>query len=75
MVYFDGLEAHTVTGPLGPAMLHQAFYNHLEGRDALVESSDSRGFLWHLNTRSGQTDWGAIDRRAIQDYTKGCVRD
>ena len=70
MVYFDGLEGHSATGPLSEAMLHQGFYNHLE-RDALVESSSSDGFNWHLNTRTGQSDWAATDRRAFLDFTKG----
>lgn len=55
-------------------MVHQSFYNHLQ-QDALVESScgtSSCGtFLWHLNTRTGQTDWGGTDRRAFLDYTTG----
>jgi hypothetical protein len=51
-------------------MLHQGFFDQLEG-DALVESSSSGGFNWHLNTRTGQTDWAATDRRAFLDYTKG----
>ena len=71
MIYFDGLEGHSPTGPLATAQMHQGFYNHLK-REALVESSDSApGFLWHLNTRQGQTDWAATDRRAFLDYTKG----
>jgi hypothetical protein len=83
MVYFDGLEAHSHTGPacatptpwcgvgVAESMLHQSFFNELQGHDALVESSDSSRFLWHLNTRTGQTDWAATDRRAFLDYTKG----
>ena len=72
MLSFDGIEAHSVTGPPGiaEAMLHQAFFNHLE-REALVDSSASGGFLWHLNTRQGQVDWAAIDRRAYFDFTRG----
>eukprot|EP01046_Picozoa_sp_COSAG06_P022798 COSAG06_NODE_1784_length_8405_cov_15.271129_3_plen_237_part_00 len=69
-VYFDGLEGHSATGPLSESMLHQGFFDQLEG-DALVESSSSGGFNWHLNTRTGQTDWAATDRRAFLDYTKG----
>ena len=71
MVYFDGIEAHSATGPPGIAesMLHQSFFNHLKG-DALVESSSGGGFMWHLNTRTGQTDWAATDRRAYMDYSK-----
>ena len=72
MVYFDGLEAHSHTGPRATAQLHQAFFDHLApGSSALVESSDSAEFLWHLNTRTGQTDWAATDRRAFLDFTKG----
>lgn len=70
MVYFDGLEGHSATGPFSAAMLHQSFFKFLKG-DALVESSDSAGFNWHLNTRTGQTDWAATDRRVFLDYTKG----
>ena len=53
MIYFDGLEAHSATGPPGIAesMLHQAFFSNLK-REALVDSSGG-GFLWHLNTRTG----------------------
>lgn len=41
-------------GPPGIAesMLHQAFFDNLK-REALVESSSGGGFLWHLNTRTG----------------------
>ena len=69
---FDGLEGHSATGPPGiaEAMLHQAFFDNLQ-REALVESSSGGGFLWHLNTRTGQTDWAATDRRAYMDYSKG----
>ena len=51
MIYFDGLEGHSATGPPGvaEAMLHQAFFDSLQ-REALVESSSGGGFLWHLNT-------------------------
>jgi hypothetical protein len=80
MIYFDGLEAHSMTGPtvggevvpgFAEARLHQAFWVNLEGHDALVESSSSAGPLWHLNTRSGQTDWAGTNRRAYMDYGKG----
>jgi hypothetical protein len=81
MIYFDGLEAHSMTGPtvgdgevipgFAEARLHQAFWEHLDGHDALVESSSGSGPLWHLNTRTGQTDWAGTDRRAYMDYGKG----
>ena len=52
---FDGLEGMSGVGPPGIAesMLHQAFFDNLKGREALVESSSGGGFLWHLNTRTG----------------------
>ena len=51
---FDGLEGMSGVGPPGIAesMLHQAFFDNLK-REALVESSSGGGFLWHLNTRTG----------------------
>jgi hypothetical protein len=33
-----------------------------------VQSSGNAGELWHLNTRSGQRDWGATDSRAFFSY-------
>ncbi len=83
MIYFDGLEAHSLTGPaitgaplsrapgVAEAGLHQAFWEALDGHDALTESSSSGGPLWHLNTRTGQTDWAGTDRRAYLDFSKG----
>ena len=49
----------------------QAFWEALDGHDALTESSSSGGALWHLNTRTGQTDWAGTDRRAYLDFSKG----
>ena len=53
MVYFDGIEAHSATGPPGIAesMLHQSFFNHLKG-DALVESSSGGGSFRRTYTRA-----------------------
>ena len=38
------------------------------GKDIIVQSSGNAGELWHLNTRSGQRDWGATDSRAFFSY-------
>ena len=87
---FDGLEAHCGHAGQNPvwsaqfrawdpcAQVHHSFWRHLT-RDALVDSSNSNdfgGFSWHMNTRSGQTDWAATDRRAYLDFDKARhVRD
>jgi hypothetical protein len=84
MIYFDGLEGHSITGPeiagaarsvtapgVAEAGMHQAFWEALDGHDCLTESSSGGGPLWHLNTRTGQTDWAGTDRRAYLDFSKG----
>ena len=85
MIYFDGLEAHSMTGPtvagadaiapgVAEARLHQAFWEALDGHDALTESSSQGGPLWHLNTRTGQTDGvGGEYKRAYMDYGKSSL--
>ena len=80
MLYLDGLEGHSHTGPCGASgctramfQVHESVWRQLSpGRDALVESSTTGGYLWHLNARSGQADWagtGTVDltHQAVHD--------
>ena len=65
-------KVHTVTTPPPPST-----HTHTRARaraqvkrDIIIESSEMHPYDWHLNTRAGQTDWGATDSRAFMDYTK-----
>ena len=53
---------------MAEAQLHQAFWEALDGHDALTESSSGSGPLWHLNTRTGQT----VSSRLVV-HTVGCT--
>ena len=57
------------------AGLHFEFWRHLQRSDVLVESSSSSfvpagSGLWHLDGRSGQSDYCATDVRAYMQYMK-----
>jgi hypothetical protein len=67
MLYFDGAEA--MPGQYGESQMCRAFATHLS-TDAIVESSTNSPFCWHLITRTGQSDWGAIAVRSYFDQIK-----
>lgn len=69
MIYCDGLEHLLLTGHFSMAKFQSALFKHLQG-DVLAESSSQTSFTWHLNARSGQTDWAATDSRVFMDDTK-----
>ena len=80
MAYFDGLEGALGAGypPLNQAAMatfHFKFWDELRRSDILVESSASSfvpaaSTLWHLDSRSGQTDYCATDVRSYMQYVK-----
>lgn len=74
MIYCDGLEHLMLTGRFSMAKFQSALFTHLQG-DVLAESSSETCHTWHLNARSGQTDWAATDSRVFMDDTKAasCV--
>jgi hypothetical protein len=67
-VYFDGIEGLSIWGGITMSRFHRAFWEPLQRKDLIVQSSGNFGELWHLNTRSGQRDWGATDTRAFFSY-------
>lgn len=69
MIYCDGLEHLTLTGHFSMAKFQRALFKNLKG-NILAESSSQTSYTWHLNARSGQTDWAATDSRVFMDDTK-----
>jgi hypothetical protein len=67
-VYFDGIEGLQPFGIQTMSRMHRAFWDPVKRKDIIVQSSGNAGELWHLNTRSGQRDWGATDSRAFFSY-------
>ena len=69
MIYCDGLEHLLLTGHFAMAQFQNSLFRHLRG-DVLAESSSETCHTWHINARSGQTDWAATDSRVFMDDTK-----
>ena len=69
MLYCDGLEHLDLTGHFSTAKFHKHVFERIKG-DLLAESSTGGSHLWHMNARSGQTDWAATDSRTFMDKTK-----
>ena len=71
LLYFDGAEVNGMPGaPYGESKMCRAFAEQLQGVDAIFQASSGSSYCWHLNSRRGQTDWGAIAVRSFWDTRK-----
>jgi hypothetical protein len=74
LLYFDGAEA--MPGTYGESTLCRSFAEQLKGEDCIFQASSGSSYCWHLISRRGQTDWGAIAIRAYWDDVKAAwVKD
>eukprot|EP01051_Picozoa_sp_SAG22_P011797 SAG22_NODE_1167_length_5279_cov_6.428764_2_plen_871_part_00 len=68
LLYFDGAEV--MLGPYEASQMCRSFAEQLQGVDAIYQLSTGSSYCWHLTSRRGQTDWGAIAVRAYWDNRK-----
>jgi hypothetical protein len=65
LLYFDGAEVGVPSAPYATSHWCRAIAEQLQGVDAIYQLSTGSSYCWHLTSRRGQTDWGAI---AVRDY-------
>lgn len=71
LLYFDGAEVNGMPGhPYGESQMCHAFAQQLQDVDAIYQASSGSSYCWHLTSRRGQTDWGAIAVRSFWDTRK-----
>ena len=71
LLYFDGAEVNGLpSAPYGESQMCRAFAEQLQGVDAIFQASSGSSYCWHLTSRRGQTDWGAIAVRKYWDTHK-----
>ncbi|UCD28982.1 MAG: hypothetical protein JSV03_00420 [Planctomycetota bacterium] len=56
MLYFDGSEGLQGNLWYYGAKLHSMYYDRLKKKDTFLQSSDTRHFSWHLNSRMASAD-------------------